>query len=133
MAYMKKIFNFIQSIWNKFLNLFKQRNVSFETDITNTINDFMTNNNIHFKFNIRQDLNNIHRIIISFSVSNNNNIETILLFSKSDNIHKLEILEGNSNIEGMHCVKRSSIYIGLDMLNNRLHSSYISIYEKYYS
>lgn len=130
---MKKIFNFIQSIWNKFLNLFKQRNVSFETDITNTINDFMTNNNIHFKFNIRQDLNNIHRIIISFSVSNNNNIETILLFSKSDNIHKLEILEGNSNIEGMHCVKRSSIYIGLDMLNNRLHSSYISIYEKYYS
>lgn len=144
---MKKIINYVFNIWNKFINLFKKKKMSFEIDITNTIDNYITNlqsqNNYfqyltspHFLLSVNHitstPINNKQKITIKFHIAPSYYIETELNFYKVNGIHSLEITEGDICIKGFLSLKRAVIFSELDLINNRLHQAYIHIYTQYY-
>jgi hypothetical protein len=141
---MKKIINFIENIWNKFINIFTKKYMSLQTDIDTDIKDYIKANraNLVYINNISYSLlvshtpnpNNTHeqKVIINFSLSGGHNIETVVNFNKIKNIHIVEITEGNSNLNGMSSLMRKQIYDELDLMNNILKNTHYAVRYKFH-
>ena len=142
---MKNIFIFITKLWNKFINLFTKKFMTLQIDITTDINTYIKNNsqNLIYINNPSYSLlishiqspSNTHqqKVVINFSLSNIQHIETVINFDKIQNVHIVEISEGNSNLNGMGISVRQAIYNELDTLNNTLKNThYINRYKFYH-
>ena len=138
---MKKIFNFIQSIWNKFLNLFKRNMTPLEIELKKTINDYLNLNNNVFIFltipsaNISTKFsridNNHFKACVIFSISNLE-LETQLDFTNLKGKYILDITDGKSSFINSDSTNRNKLCKEVDFLNNRLEEDYRSLFIKYH-
>ena len=138
---MKFLFNYVIILWNKFINLFKKKEMQIESDIIDLINTHIQSHHLLYKnitnraavsANFNKIGTNSFEVIIDFSIAKSFKIQTQLTFSNKDKIYALDITDGILTTKNIEVALRNVILHEIDILNISLHSQYEVVFKKYH-